>query len=169
MYLILQPIEIKTRAKEGAESLKKLHNHLKTQKSSTVDSLFQKHSLKITEQVDCTTCGNCCKVLEAGVAEDEITRLSKIKNVSAEYFKVQFLQKEAGSEASYLKDAPCMFLKENCLCSIYEDRPNACRRYPGLHYPGIKYRLRSVWANYEICPIVYASVEAVKSDLSIAP
>lgn len=165
-YKIPDAIQVKEWAKEGSKTLKPLHNQLKNKASKDVDALFFTHARKITELVDCTTCGNCCKVLEAGVSEDEIAKLSNMKNESLEDFKRQFLLKEVGSEAWYMKETPCTFLKDDCRCTIYEHRPEACSSYPGLHLAGIKYRLRSVWANYEVCPIVYASVEAVKTDLA---
>ncbi len=168
-YQIPSALEISVWAKQGTESLKALHGILKAKTSLEVDRLFLKHLDKITADVDCTTCGNCCKMLEAGVSEDEILKLASLNNDGPENFKSKFLLKEHGSKAWYLKETPCAFLKDDCRCAIYEHRPEACSNYPGLHNTGIKYRLRSVWANYEICPIVYATVEAVKSDLAIAP
>ncbi|MFN9595332.1 MAG: YkgJ family cysteine cluster protein [Bacteroidota bacterium] len=165
-YLSPSSIQVKEWALEGSNTLKSIHNQLKSKASKDVDDLFFKHAQKITELVDCTTCGNCCKLLEAGLSDDEIAKLSIIKNERPEHFKRLYLLKENGSDAWYLKETPCTFLKSDCKCAIYEDRPKACINYPGLNHPGIKYRLRSVWANYEICPIVYASVEAVKTDLA---
>lgn len=166
-YRIPSAIQVKEWAKEGSMSLKTLHNQLKSKASKDVDALFFMHAQNITGLVDCTACGNCCKMLEAGVSEDEIESLSGINNLSPEDFKHKFLLKEHGSEAWYLKETPCTFLNEDCRCTIYSKRPKACSNYPGLHVPGIKYRLRTVWANYQICPIVYASVEAVKADLAV--
>ena len=164
-YQIPSALEISNKAKEGSASLKALHGFLKTKTSMEVDQLFTKHLDKITAIVDCTTCGNCCKMLEAGVSEDEIVKLSSLKHVSPEDFKRQLLLQENDSKAWYLKETPCTFLKDDCRCAIYDHRPLACSNYPGLYLAGIKYRLRSVWANYAICPIVFANVEAIKSDL----
>ena len=59
---------------------------------------------------------------------------------------------------------PCPFLKEN-VCSVYEDRPKACRDFPYLHEPGFRTRMITLIENTALCPIVYNTCEQLKTIL----
>ena len=124
------------------------------------------HSLneEVSKQIDCTKCGNCCKVLEPPVTAEEVQVLSDVKNTTEEEFTQNYLATEPGSAITYLKKQPCIFLEGN-VCSIYQKRPFSCADYPHLHHPHIKYRWRSVMTNYKLCPIVFNVIELLKSRL----
>jgi hypothetical protein len=62
------------------------------------------------------------------------------------------------------RQAPCPFLHDQ-RCSIYGDRPDACRSFPHLHKREFRSRLIQVVENCGICPIVYNVFERLKMDL----
>ena len=103
---------------------------------------------EITQLVDCVKCANCCKKLEPGLEEMTVF---KQKHIAFD------------GNAFYLKTKPCMFLND-CLCSIYTNRPAACSGYPHLNQTEMKYR-KSFWENYSVCPIVFNVIERLKKDL----
>ena len=135
--------------------------HLRNFKSEYIDTSIHALSEQITPKIDCTTCANCCKKLEPGLEEQEVITLANIKNTEPHIFKQQFVGFDG--DANYLKTKPCMFLND-CKCSIYLQRPNACSGYPHLDAKDMKYK-RSLWSNYTICPIVFNVIEALKSEL----
>lgn len=119
---------------------------------------------EVTSGIDCTQCGNCCKIQEPGVTEEEITVLANISKMDVPEFKNKFVAYDH-QRVSFLCKQPCIFLHKTS-CSIYPDRPNSCADFPGLHRPGLKWRLHQMEENYGICPIVYNVVERLNSIIS---
>ena len=61
-----------------------------------------------------------------------------------------------------LKSSPCTFLQEDNKCSVYEDRPLACREYPHTDRKKMHQVLNLTRKNTEICPAVSRMVEQLK-------
>jgi len=135
--------------------------HLRGISSARVDDLIHHLYQQVSQQIDCTTCANCCIKLEPGIDTDEITALAECLKLEPEKFK----QHHVGFDGTtaFLKTKPCLFLKEY-KCNVYELRPRACSGYPHLDEKDMKYK-SSLWANYSICPIVFNVVEALKVKL----
>jgi len=110
----------------------------------------------------CVTCANCCKKFEPGIETDELLKLAQLAGKNPIDFKNEFVAFDG--DALYLKNKPCVFLN-NCKCSIYNSRPAACADYPHLNQTQLKYK-RSLWTNYQICPIVFNVIEALKIELN---
>ena len=162
--IIHDPHLLPSMANEKLEENNRFKKHLKNYKSEELDQQILLIETEIEKIIDCTQCANCCKKLEAGLAPNEIDRLSNYKNCSAEHFLTTFTATEESTNIIYLNKTPCTFLAEN-RCAIYSGKPAACSAYPSLSGANFKYRLRSVFANYSICPIVYNSIEKLKTSL----
>lgn len=132
--------------------------------SKEVDERIHRLSERVSVQIDCLACANCCKKLEPGLEAHEVEALAMHKQLEIDVFKQQYVAYDG--EALYLKTKPCMFLND-CACSIYEDRPAACAGYPHLNQPDMKFR-RTLWENYSICPIVFNVVEGLKEELGFS-
>jgi uncharacterized protein len=152
---------IRQKSEELREENKRFKAFLKPIPTRMVDTYVQELEKEITASIDCTTCGNCCKVLEPPVDNEEVQRLAKLKNIHPDEFEKEYVGKEASTAIHFLKCQPCIFLQSNS-CSIYQDRPASCADYPHLHQPNIKYRWKTLMYNYAMCPIVYNVVEALK-------
>ena len=63
---------------------------------------------------------------------------------------------------------PCPFLGSDKYCSIYEDRPNACREYPHLHQRNSLQKLGITYQNSLICPAVALALEKLKTHFDFA-
>lgn len=64
------------------------------------------------------------------------------------------------SEGDYvLKSKPCPFLGEGNLCSIYEERPSDCHRFPYTDEDVLLKRQALTQKNSSFCPIVYYVLE----------
>jgi uncharacterized protein len=50
---------------------------LKGQHDAKVDKLVHRINKEVEAQIDCTLCGNCCKILIPSVKEKEIDTLAK--------------------------------------------------------------------------------------------
>ncbi len=113
-------------------------------------------------EMDCTTCGACCRENHIPLDEDEVHRLSaRLALPVLDFRQVHMDRDDDGRPA--LRATPCPFLEES-RCGIYADRPEACRGYP---YLGMDVRKDFVGLleRAETCPIVYEMIEQLKTRL----
>lgn len=132
--------------------------------SEKIDSIVQKLYQKISSEIDCKTCANCCKEVQPVLDREDIQKLSKGLGISAVQFKDQYLVKDKNSEKYRFNQKPCPFLKVN-LCSYYAYRPKDCISYPHLHKSDFIFRLINVIRNYSICPIAFNVYEYLKGKI----
>lgn len=157
------------RIKQHSEE-RELENHsfrkfLKAQDADKVDRIVHELHDYYTEHIDCTQCGNCCRHLRPGVSDAEIRRLAAIDNISPDDFSVRYIEQDKLENIKYLKDTPCKYLK-NKQCTVYSDRPEACREYPYTHKPDLVFRTITMINNYGVCPIVFNLIESLKQRLN---
>jgi Fe-S-cluster containining protein len=131
-----------------------------------LDSIVHRLFKEVYRQIDCTTCGNCCREISPVLEDEDIERLSRGLGISYGNFKERFLVKDDKnySEGFIFNKKPCPFLKRN-LCSYYELRPEACRSFPHLHKEEFVFRLIGVVENCDVCPIVFNVYEKLKVKL----
>jgi Fe-S-cluster containining protein len=61
-----------------------------------------------------------------------------------------------------LKVSPCAFLQEDNKCSVYEDRPKACREYPHTDRKKMHQILSLTLKNTQVCPAVVRILEKIR-------
>ena len=77
----------------------------------------------------CTKCGECCRPI-VKVDEDDINRIEKLGNKRDDF--IQFDSK-INSSVLKQKNNVCIFLErqgDEFVCSIYNNRPKVCQKYP---------------------------------------
>jgi len=161
------PDKIKKLAKEKEEENYKFRTFLKCCDipSEKIDSIVHNLYKKISSEIDCKTCRNCCKELSPVLDEEDIKKLSEGLGISVTQFKDQYLIKDKEEEGKFIfNKKPCPFLKNN-ECSCYTYRPKDCVSYPHLHKGDFIFRLLSVINNCSICPIVYNVYECLKDEI----
>ena len=133
---------------------------LKASEGTKIDTLVQELNSIVTSQIDCTTCGNCCKTLLINVTKNEADNLSLYLNKTRIDFDKEYVEK--GSNGMMLMNTiPCSFLADN-KCTIYDYRFAGCREFPGLDIPNFTKRLFTVFMHYGRCPIIFNVVEQLK-------
>ena len=143
------------------ESFRKFINHLP---SKQIDFTLDVIIPEVEKEIDCTQCGNCCRHMQPGVMKNEIAVLASEKNMSVEDFMNDYMNQEKGSMIYYMKARPCTFL-ENKMCSIYESRPGSCAQYPYIDEAQLKLYWKRVMESYKICPIVFNTIEVLKTEV----
>jgi Fe-S-cluster containining protein len=129
-----------------------------------VDSIVRRHYREVAAQIECRECANCCKVFCPPLTSEDIDRLARLKRISREQLIERYLASSGGGEVHSMKSSPCPFLDGN-ECSVYQERPQACRAYPGLERPGFLSRIGYAFSNCSVCPIVYHVYERVKGEI----
>ncbi len=116
------------------------------------------------EKIDCLKCANCCKNYSPRFKTPDIKRISKHLKLKEGQFIETYLRLD--SDGDYVvKSTPCPFLGEDNLCSIYEQRPSDCQRFPYTDEDVILKRPAITQKNLTFCPITYYVVERLMAHL----
>ncbi|HVX49352.1 MAG TPA: YkgJ family cysteine cluster protein [Chitinophagaceae bacterium] len=110
------------------------------------------------EKIDCLSCAACCKNYSPRFKTPDIKRISKHLGLRESVFIEQYLRLDEDGDY-VVKTSPCPFLQEDNRCSIYEERPGDCRRFPYTDEDVILKRPNITLKNSTFCPIVYYVLE----------
>lgn len=127
-----------------------------------LDTIVHALYKEVSSQIDCRSCGNCCKAFDIIMDEADIDRLSKAVDTGADDFKSQYLKTAKDQAGLCFNTKPCPFLKEN-QCGVYESRPAVCREYPHIDKSEFLGRTWSAIDNCGTCPMVFNVWERLKS------
>jgi Fe-S-cluster containining protein len=110
------------------------------------------------EKIDCLTCANCCKNYSPRFKTPDIKRISKILRLKESVFIDTYL--DLDTDGDYVaKTKPCPFLGADNYCSIYEDRPSDCKRFPYTDEDVLIKRPAITLKNATFCPAVHYVLE----------
>jgi hypothetical protein len=135
--------------------------YLKQMNSDELDEMIFPIQEEVTAAIDCTSCGACCKSLMINVTAEEASQLSSTLGINESQFRQQYLEESMEGQL-IINQVPCHFL-EGSKCSIYQNRFIECREFPHLHKKGFQNRLFGTLMHYGTCPIVFNSIEALKT------
>ena len=150
--------EIITQAKLDQAINKKM---LKNLKKKNVDIIFQKYHEEVFRKVDCLNCANCCITTGPLITDRDIARISKALRIKPAVFEAQYLRIDEDGDWVF-KTMPCPFLGSDNYCSIYEDRPKACREYPHTDSKNMHRLFEKTLINSTICPAVAMILERIR-------
>ena len=108
-----------------------------------MDAIVHELYQKISSEIDCTLCANCCKEVQPLLDLEDIKKCCEGLKVSASQFKKKYLKSDKEEGKFVFKEKPCPFLKNN-LCSIYPHRPKDCESFPHMHKKEFFFRLWGV-------------------------
>src|SRR3974377_636267 len=132
------------------------------------DRILRRIGQGIEEQIDCTQCGNCCRVATAVVTERDAERLARALRISRAQFLAEYTTEdpEEGLILRRSEETGCVFL-EGASCTVYEARPDACQRFPHLvrGSGSIASRMWQFVDRASYCPIVYNWPKRVKTEV----
>ncbi|MBS1600148.1 MAG: YkgJ family cysteine cluster protein [Bacteroidetes bacterium] len=148
--------------KKSADHQKQYKNFLqKADKNKVLKNLPTLHE-EAFEKIDCLQCANCCKNYSPRFKTPDIKRIAKLlKMKEGDFIETYLMIDEDGDYVA--KSAPCPFLGADNYCSIYENRPSDCRRFPYTDEDVIVRRAQLTQKNSTFCPIVYYVLEKLMS------
>lgn len=109
-------------------------------------------------KIDCLQCAACCKNYSPRFKTTDIKRISKHLKLKESIFIDTYLNLD--TEGDYVvKSSPCPFLGTDNFCSIYEQRPSDCHRFPYTDEDVLLKRPAITLKNATFCPAVYFVLE----------
>jgi Fe-S-cluster containining protein len=109
-------------------------------------------------KINCLQCAACCKNYSPRFKTPDIKRISKHLNMKEGVFIETYLRVD--EEGDYVaKQTPCPFLGQDNFCSIYDERPSDCHRFPYTDEDVLLKRPQLTEKNVTFCPAVYYVLE----------
>ncbi len=148
-------------AKSKQKENRKFLEQLKKRKPADLDQVTNRLHDAAFEHIDCLQCANCCRTTGPLLKSKDIERLAEHFNQRPADFTERYLRIDEDRDYVF-KKMPCPFLGADNYCSVYEDRPGACRDYPHTQQRKIIQKLGITYHNSMICPAVAEVVEGLK-------
>lgn len=145
--------------------IRNLFSKWKRKKSQQIDAVFESAHDRVFDEINCLACANCCKTTSPIFRDIDIKRISKSLRMKEHDFQSTYLRFDEDKDW-VLKQSPCAFLCEDHSCSIYENRPQACREYPHTNRKKMYQILDLTAKNRLICPAVTRIVDEVATKLT---
>lgn len=151
---------LKNWEKKSAEHSKQYKQYLeRTNRNVILKQLPDLHE-EAFEKVDCLNCAACCKNYSPRFKTPDIKRISKHLKMKESIFIETYLVLD--KEGDYVvKSSPCPFLGSDNYCSIYDQRPSDCQRFPYTDEDVIFRRPALTLKNASFCPITYYVLEGL--------
>lgn len=148
-------------SKNKSAENKKFLQSLKKKDPRKVDSAFHDVHDEVFEEINCLECANCCKTTSPIFYQTDIERVAKSLKMKPGDFIEKYLRIDEDKDY-VLKSSPCPFLDAENYCSVYDDRPKACREYPHTNRKKMVQILELTYKNTLVCPAVLEMVERLK-------
>jgi len=146
--------KFKKEAAKAEGAIKGLFSKLRKNPHRNLDDEFQELHEEAFEQIDCLSCGNCCKTTSPIFYQKDIERVSKHLRITPSKLIEKYLHLD--EENDYVvNSAPCPFLSADNYCSVYDARPTACREYPHTNRKRVYQIMDLTIKNAQICPAVF--------------
>ena len=144
--------------KKSADRQKTYKQYLqKADKNKVLKQLPELHE-EAFSKIDCLQCANCCKNFSPRFKTPDIKRISKYLKMRESDFIEKYLKVDEDGDF-VVKSTPCPFLGENNFCTIYEQRPSDCHRFPYTNEDVFIKRQQLTLKNSSFCPITYYVIE----------
>lgn len=153
--------QFRERAGQRADGNKKFLKGLRKKNARRVDDAFHSIHEEVFEETDCLACANCCKTTSPIFYQNDIERVSKSLRMKPGDFMEKYLRIDEDNDY-VLKSSPCPFLTAENYCTVYDDRPKACREYPHTNRKKMVQITELTYKNTLVCPAVLEIVERLK-------
>lgn len=116
----------------------------------------------VWQQIDCTTCANCCKTMTPTYSKDDVKRISQHVRMKPKDFIEKWLYKDEETGEWMNKNQPCQFLQPDNRCGIYEVRPLDCAEFPHHNKQPFDEYNETFIGNVSRCPATHELVQRMK-------
>jgi uncharacterized protein len=129
-----------------------------------LDDLVHELHEEVFEVINCLECANCCKSLGPRITDADVSRISlSLKRKPAQLVS-EYLQRDEDGDLVF-NAMPCPFLDSENYCTIYDNRPRACRDYPHTDRRKFYQILPLTLQNTFTCPAVLEIIDRLKEKI----
>lgn len=151
------------KARKVEKESKLFFKSIKKSRMRELDDTIHALHEEVFEEIDCLECGNCCRSLGPRIIDKDIDRIGKSLRMKASDVIEQYLRIDEDGDYVF-KSMPCPFLGADNYCSVYEERPKACREYPHTDRKKFHQIYALTVLNARTCPAVHEIVERLKKE-----
>ncbi len=116
---------------------------------------------EVFEEIDCLSCGNCCRTLGPRITDRDIDKIAAVLRIKPHEVVEKYLRIDEDKDYVF-QSMPCPFIDTDNYCHIYENRPKACREYPHTDRKKFFQIHALTIRNAETCPAVFDILENLK-------
>ena len=144
--------------KKSADHQKQYKQFLAKADKNKVLKLLPDLDEEAFEKVNCLDCAACCRNYSPRFKTPDIKRIAKYLDMKEGAFIEKYLLLD--EDGDYVVNSkPCPFLGADNYCSIYDNRPSDCARFPYTAEDVLLKRPQLTQKNSTFCPIVYFVLE----------
>ncbi len=133
-------------------------------KIENADELVLKLHKQAFLKTDCLQCANCCRTLGPRITGKDIDQIAKALRIKPAKVIENYLRIDEDNDYVF-QSMPCPFLMNDNYCSIYENRPKACREYPHTDRKRFYQIYQLTVKNAYTCPVAYSVLENLQKEL----
>jgi len=149
--------------KDNMPQITKVFKQIKKKKPKNLDTFVHEVHEEVFEEIDCLSCGNCCKILGPRITDVDINKMAKHLRIKPSKVVTDYLRMDEDNDYVF-KTMPCPFLMPDNYCMIYESRPKACREYPHTDRRRFYQVLDLSIENLKTCPAVLEVSKAIVAE-----
>ena len=153
------------KAKLARKRQHKFLDRIKKRPPKDLDQVVIGLDEEVFEEIDCLDCANCCSTISPTFTQKDIERIGKNLRMKPGEVVEKYLRVDEDNDF-VLQSVPCPFLGSDNYCSIYEDRPRACRDYPHTGKRKFHLHIGITKKNTMVCPAAYRIVERLEETYS---
>jgi uncharacterized protein len=157
----IKPEKLRAAAKIRLKENKGFFRKMKTVNPQKLDEIVHQLHNEVFAYADCLVCANCCKTISPAMRNRDVERIATALRLKPSEVVSKYMLLDDDGDYVF-NSSPCPFLLKDNRCSIYADRPKACREYPHTDRRKFYQLLDITLKNTAVCPAVFAIVEKMK-------
>lgn len=151
------------KAQKAESQTRRFFQTIKKSRFRALDDTIHVLHEEVFDEINCLECANCCRSLGPRLTDKDIERIGSALRLKPQEVIARYLRIDEDNDYVF-QSMPCPFLCADNYCSIYENRPKACREYPHTDRKKF-YQIASLTIkNAETCPAVYEILERLKKE-----
>jgi Fe-S-cluster containining protein len=159
--MMIEPDKLATMAKAARKEHTALVKRLSATDSRKLDERVHALHEAVFDKINCLDCANCCRTLGPRITDADVRRIAASLRIKPSGLMDRYLMLDEDGDYIF-RSMPCPFLNSDNYCSIYDDRPRACREYPHTNRPRVYQVMALTLKNSSICPAVFEILERLR-------
>ncbi|MDH6341378.1 Fe-S-cluster containining protein [Parabacteroides sp. PFB2-12] len=156
-------MDLQDKAEKVEKETRQFFKNIKKNRMRELDDVVHALHEEAFEEIDCLACANCCRTLGPRLTDRDIERMASALRIKQQEVIARYLRIDEDNDYVF-KEMPCPFLCADNYCSIYEDRPRACREYPHTDRKKFYQIYPLTIKNAGTCPAVFEILERLKKE-----